>query len=522
MFGKVVVLLRKRFVVYTNSHKIDLDRFQYGNVAFPDRFSYREETKRRNGYILRIWWQFYETLELQDGVVFFDTLTYDDAHLPRISELTEIQSDRSCFNPNDYKRFIDYLRTLVDVPFKIFLSSEYGSSSQYVDYRGRLRVGTSRPHYHILFFIPRKVDTLDFATKVYKAWMRGKTDSFKPSKNGFILDRSKVLHNTFTKDNCDKLRRQKLANYLSKYCLKDAKFSASCRDLVSSYLRGSCNYGRDAVGRLAFKSDLRKTLNLIQPFIRISHGFGCAALQDADTLSRIWNFSEMRIPDKKTVWKTFSLPTFYKRKLFYQLKDGAWQLNDLGKKFYPRHLSHRASRLSSVFANVASNMHSDERSLLVDLMAGRSFQNLADYVVYYKGRIINPALIDGFPSQDDVCRRFIADSSASTTNDVVPNYRVYHGIFNRKRWFWADSFESEILSSEIVRVPVRYKLPEHTEDWHNYIIDDTWFLPHHDFDSCLDILNYYLACSGICTGDAGRCKQDIQLRLFNNGIKTTC
>lgn len=508
--------------MYTNSHIIDLDRFQYGKVSFPDRFSFREETKRRNGYILRLWWQFYESLELQNGTVFFDTLTYDDAHLPRISELTDIKSDRSCFNPVDYKSFIDYLRTLVDFEFKIFLSSEYGSSSQYVDYRGRVRVATCRPHYHILFFCPCAVDTIDFAEKIYKAWHRGKTDSFKPCRNGFIIDRPKVLHNTFTKDNCDKLRRQKLANYLSKYCLKDAKFSQSCRDLVSSYLRQTNCYGRDYISQKAYKSDLRKTLDLIQPFIRISHKFGLAALQDAETISHIWNRSEMRIPDADNVWKSFSLPTYYKRKLFYKLKNGSWQLNELGKKFYPLHLQHRTKRLSSVFENVFLNMPADERSMLSEMMDGRSWFDLAKYVVYYKGRIIKPDLLDCFPPVDYVCNRFVSDAKLSTTNVVVPNYGVYHGNFNRKRWFWAESFESEVLSSDVFRVPVRYKLPEFTEDWHDYIIDDTWFLSHHGFDDILDIVNYHLAISGCRSDDVGRHKQVIQLRLFNNGIKTIC
>lgn len=498
--------------MYTNSHIIRQNSFQVGLVSFPDKYSYQSEKKRRNGYILRIYHQFKSTLEF-GGSVIFDTLTYDDAYLPRIQQYADFNENFSCFSPADIRSFFWYLRDLSPVQFKYFLTSEYGSECEYTDYAGRVRKATHRPHYHVLFFFDCQIDPFLFAKLVHKAWHRGRTDNFG---NRGEVSRNKVLHNYFTGNNVDLQRRIKLANYLSKYTLKDAKYSQRVENMCKAYVRQSYS-NLNNLNRKSFNHDVRQLTSKIQPFLRISNGFGLSACSDIDVLKLICERSEMRIPDAQFRWKVFSIPTYYLRKLFYRCNHGEWQLTDVGKMYIPIHLANRKKRLSKVYETAFANMPVDAKLSVHRLLAGRSFGQLAEYVTYYKGRIFNPSFLDDYPTIPFMVSRFVSDDYFGCLNQQLPLITYTSAIEPRTLYFWHD----DLLLPAVVSMQVQKRSFEPQTDWRDWIIDDTWFYEWRDFDVILEIIHYYISVQDIPKSDTYFRKQSLQLDLFSKyGIKS--
>ena len=159
---------------------------------------------KRDQWYLRNYWHSKECFD-KGGYVLFDTLTYDDEHLPHISdffpEVKGTNLDYSCFCYDHYKNFMKRLRTnlcrgafepeylemkrlrnerkhysrkskeYADLTYEIecldgirktfpvakslnaFCVTEYGDEGYYRDDRGRMRKATFRPHYHLLFYV---------------------------------------------------------------------------------------------------------------------------------------------------------------------------------------------------------------------------------------------------------------------------------------------------------------------------------------------------------------------------------
>ena len=130
------------------------------------------------------------------GYVYFDTLTYDEDHVPHLSDFISLDSfvpslieqrngisvgiqDFTCFCHSHWKNFLKNLRRQLDYhyngcKFDYFLTSEYGTKEGF----------THRPHYHILFFVhdSSKIHPLDFSKVIKKCWDYGRTDGidFEP------------------------------------------------------------------------------------------------------------------------------------------------------------------------------------------------------------------------------------------------------------------------------------------------------------------------------------------------------
>lgn len=492
--------------MYTNAHIIRQNSFQYGLVSFPDKYSMQAEQKRRNGYKLRIYHQFKSSLK--HGCVVFDTLTYDDAHLPRVDDFLHNGDTHSCFNPDDIRNWLWYLRDLVDEPFKVFLTSEYGSEHEYTDYRGRLRKATHRPHYHVLFFFDNKIDPFFFARFVHKSWKRGRTDNYG---NCGEVSRNKVLHNFFDNQSVDQNRLVKLANYLSKYTLKDAKYSRYIEDMCKKEVRK--NYPNlNNINRKAFNHDVRKLTSHLQPFLRISNGFGLSACEDIEVLRMIFERGEMRMPDSLSVWKYFSLPTYYKRKLFYRCVDGQWQLTAIGKIYYPIMLAQRSKRLASLYQNAVANMPADAQSVVTSLLDGRSYSELAEYSTYYKGRIFNPAMLDCYPTKQFVVHRFVDDDFFGRLSDPQVYIEYSKAVEPRTLYVW---FDDNILLPCVVSMEVNKRKITRSDDWHQWIIDDSWFEPWYGFDDVLQIIHYYMALYDVDDSSTYFAKKQLQLDLFS-------
>ncbi len=130
--------------------------------------------------------------ESHGGFCLYFTLTYSDCFVPRVKStlgrlLEKYLSEQSvpldmdaiqkcsedfrllvdftdpallstlCFNRSHFPGFVKRVRTALfkqHIPLSVryFAVEEYGSDSEYTDFRGRRRKGTHRPHYHVLMW----------------------------------------------------------------------------------------------------------------------------------------------------------------------------------------------------------------------------------------------------------------------------------------------------------------------------------------------------------------------------------
>lgn len=525
--------------MYTNAHIIHPTDFQKGIVSYPDRYSYRAQESRRNSYLLRLYWHFRQYFD--DGkTVFFDTLTYDDEHLPHVQDVADFPDNFSCFRPSDVKHFLDRLHSRFAYynlgTFTHFICSEYGHDDLYVDSRGRCRKGTKRPHYHILLFLDGSVDgfvdPMQLASMVHDCWQQGLTDNF----GRYEGDRTKnyVLHNTFTKDTVSKDRMLALCHYLSKYVLKDAKYSKKVDDTIRKYVyrkyvhssdcgEASISHGlTDVCQCKAFTHDCDFLRRQIAEFICISNGFGTYALHpDNLDMKLIYERSQMSMPDKDKIVRYIRIPEYYLRKLFYVCKRGHWLLNDEGKKYYKNHLRNLSHNYSRFLQNVFVNLSEVDRFNVYRMLDGRSFDDVADYVVYYQGRICNPKYLDGMPDKDNIVQRLILidddiDEFFYILNDPIPKIVYYRSVEPRTYWHVDDvGHFSYVSPTDVLKRHIS------VENWKDYIIDSSWFPEHYDFDEILAIIMDYVGHVQVMNQQTYDEKSSLNANLRHLGFKTS-
>lgn len=102
-----------------------------------------------------------QDIECGDCPSSFVTLSYSDLFLPYIVYCSKSGNSVkvSCWNREHIKRYIKRIRRKLSYYFgieekalKYFLTCERGSADEYISDTGVLRKGTSRPHYHIIFY----------------------------------------------------------------------------------------------------------------------------------------------------------------------------------------------------------------------------------------------------------------------------------------------------------------------------------------------------------------------------------
>ena len=188
--------------------------------------------EQRNEWLLRSYFESKDTLE-KGGYILFETLTYDEEHLPHISDFfPEVLDDFSCFNYSDIRKFTNNLWTSlnrlprmedydVKANVKFFLVPEYGHEDIYMDERGRKRRGTMRPHYHVLFYVKdKRLHSGTLIRQIYHIWRRGETDNHH---NGMAYAKQKnIIGQGYTKSTTKNILA--VSNYVSKYITKQADF----------------------------------------------------------------------------------------------------------------------------------------------------------------------------------------------------------------------------------------------------------------------------------------------------------
>lgn len=484
------------------------------------------QSLKHQEWLFRIYHEWKDCIA-RGGYIFFDTLTYDDEHLPYLSDFFDIpdELDNSCFSRSDLRSFVTSLSDRIrnkygadSTLFRRFIAAEYGKDEDYYDERGRLRKGTIRPHYHCLFFcsVPN-LDVVTLRNMIHDVWSRGRTDNVR-----FYGKHS----NYFVGYGGDS--QLAVSNYVAKYIQKDMQYQSMvdvrvenvCAENAKQYydslvvsrshcdidninhifvdevkisVDDTCNYYKSQTYKRLRSSLLRS----VAQFHLQNNGFGASALSEFD-INEIMETGCVIMPDKQKLVRRIPLPLYYKRKLFYTLvkfENGfrCWIPNDDGKKYLSLSRARLCLNLSRKYQNINE---------LYKLNLNCDFDELARYVVYYKGRN------NGIYGNDVTFVDCISLPSSER-------------LFNYCTSIDKQLFHESVLSSEFVGlngvyltnylesvVPLSFYLRKH-------VIDDSYCKSFNGFDAILSVLNSKIA-------EIGRMKQQLydykkqtkQLSLF--------
>lgn len=327
----------------------------------------------------RLEWYFrayYECLGCvkKGGFVYFDTLTYRDKDLPRLSHFVDMPdnvNDFMCFNYAHFRDFIKNLRSYLSynhkgVTFKYFMTSEYGTDERY----------THRPHYHLLFFVFGPIDPLDFSLLISRLWNYGRTDGLPYKETSYVLEH--IYSGDLSKKVCTKV-----CNYVSKYVTKDSTFQKELDNRMSLL---SKHFDDD---------NLKIVRKCVDMFHRQSQGFGFYYLDSMDKDEKYFvkkNFA-CRMGDSEKVKLCIKLPLYYKRKLFYKcLRDSDnkvyWQLNKLGYDCSFEYLCSSITKVTNHIKDVLFNCNDETFvSIFRKYLDGRDIEDFVIYKMFYKGRL---------------------------------------------------------------------------------------------------------------------------------------
>jgi hypothetical protein len=107
-----------------------------------------------------------DALYKRGGVAVFLTLTYNSLHLPHVTLSTSDDKQTiECFNHDHVLQFLNVVKVYMHkkygkFSYKYFLVSEYGGT-------------TTRPHYHVIFFLQPHVNWFNFVEKCRDKWSYG-------------------------------------------------------------------------------------------------------------------------------------------------------------------------------------------------------------------------------------------------------------------------------------------------------------------------------------------------------------
>lgn len=306
------------------------------------------------------------------GFAYFDTLTYNDDHLPHFSDFVpeiDKQHDFSCFNTEHYRAFFKRLRRSLayhypHVTFTYFLTSEYGTDDRY----------THRPHYHVIFYIYGDITPYVFSSLVSKAWIYGRTDGAPYKNNRYILD-----HVITGKSGIPDML--KACNYVSKYVMKDSEFQATLDKRI------------EYVAKYHPKFDTSALHRIISQFHRQSQGYGIYYLQtlDVDERKFIFENGACRLVDEEDVKIVVRIPLYYERKLFYKCIKKAdtlhWQPTYEGILYKQNSFTRSIRKMSQYYYNIFINASLFEQQQITKLLGERTIEDFSIYKLFYQGRL---------------------------------------------------------------------------------------------------------------------------------------
>lgn len=349
-----------------------------------------------NEWYFRAYYQARSTFD-NGGYLLFDTLTYKPACLPHLSKyIDDIPRafNYPCFSRRDIQLFFKRLRINLtrkgyDVSdgLKYFLSSEYGTDENHLHL----------PHYHIIFYVTANIPPIVLSRAISSSWSFGRTDGARYKGIGYVMQR-RVFDSK-----SDTLSIQFVSRYVTKYVMKDSEFDKQINFRLTNLLK-SKGYDEKSFEGKKYIRDLRR---YVAQFHIQSQGFGAQFVNynsHVDLIER----NVIRLPDSVSTVKFIPLPTYMKRKLFYQIvKDfrglPKWVLTDFGQIWKCRRTFESIDLLSSHFSNWYSNLgnfvgdfDTQARNFTMLLLDGRSFYDFAKYISLYKGVIKSDGYIPSF------------------------------------------------------------------------------------------------------------------------------
>lgn len=340
-------------------------------------------TNLQNSFEARVYYEYLDT-EKKGGYTFFQSFTYNQEFVPKKYGIY-------CFSPRDYRLFSHNFRHILErngfsnSDVKIVWTCEYG---------GEL----FRPHYHALFFVKNPNITpqmlADFQEYAWCRFVHRFGTQFDRIPLGY-LDTNNPDLNKRSRPEDRVVNGQGALSYVSKYVCKDFDFLRMVEGQIKNQ-KGVTEYTGPALEKLT-KEDKKEMF----PFHRQSQGLGISMV-DVLTPEELFD-GKCSIPDKLKSTKVVSLPQYIDRKVFYDYNpdDKTFHLNEKGlymKEYRTAHnLDYVTSQLTQIFGNVKAfwsakfakkysyiESPSDFKIEVMNLMHGRNFRQLANYIITYK------------------------------------------------------------------------------------------------------------------------------------------
>lgn len=344
---------------------------------------------RINEYIARSQSEFEHTHDL-GGYTYFESLTYHDKFIPSWNGINVFSSrDITLFFKNVHSKlrrlgYYDLVGSEKKVNLKYFITCEYGSE-------------THRPHYHLLFYVlcrhfltHKLISAAEFYNVLKDSWQdKGILDIYKKDKQTGKCVRYKSPYEKVLKsdDKC------KVISYVCKYLTKEDEFVQLLENKVKLLMLDS-HVDKELLKPSAISEYL--------PFHRQSQGYGLS-LCNLDSVSKqlLYTQGMIRIPDTRKVWRKIPVPQYIMRKLFMEqvkLRDGSlsWHYTEKGKLWKLGLLHYKIRKLSENISNLVNNADSycpdgSLRSMFFQSLQGRGLSFLAEYILYYRGRLLSPS-----------------------------------------------------------------------------------------------------------------------------------
>ena len=169
-----------------------------------------------------------DALYKRGGKAVFLTLTYNSLHLPHVTLSTSDETQTiECFDRDHVLQFLNVVKVYMNkkygkLSYKYFLTCEYGGI-------------TTRPHYHVIFFLQSQVNWFKFVEKCREKWSYGFLFPKYDARLSCYVD----SHNQPAEPPTIK-NLQGCAKYVSKYITKDMDFFGL--PIVEKYINENPRY----------------------------------------------------------------------------------------------------------------------------------------------------------------------------------------------------------------------------------------------------------------------------------------
>lgn len=376
-YFNVYIMCLQPIKIYNPSKYISLKHGDAFFLSVPCGHCAECAEQKSNEWYFRSFQHMMHTLK-SGGYILFDTLTYDNEHLPKLSDFMDTTNDFPCFSRDDIRKFFVRLRRKLAYngykdSFTYFLTSEYGELRH-------------RPHYHVLFYLPSSIPPLVMSQYIHDTWQKGRCDGVFEYGSRYVLQ-NRVFNDMSA-------HGMQLCNYVSKYVQKDCQFDKVIKARITAVLDDKFrDVDLDDYSNYAeYKSMRTKLYNLVGQFHLQSKGFGLSFISDVDKDRLFESGMISMIVPKVNILKHIPLPTYYNRHLFQR----CIEVN--GKKcweYTPEGVAYRVAIKPRLVANLVNRLRSWQKnlSLLTSELKVKvlipddfDFCSFANYVLFERGR----------------------------------------------------------------------------------------------------------------------------------------